>query len=516
MLNLSYILSQNAQECPRKTAIIFGDQNITFGQLDTFANQVANGLKKAGIEKGDNVVISCPNLPYFPMVYYGILKLGAVPVTINILLKKREIAYHLKDSGAKAYFCFEGTQDLPVLEQGYQAFDEIESCRFMWVITSDPAASSPLEKVETLSQLIASQPSYFETVQCAPDDTALILYTSGTTGLPKGAELSHTNILMNVMSCRSLLELKRDDRFILVLPLFHTFGQTNLMNTGFSMGNTMIFISRFAPEAVLNAIVKQKATIFAGVPTMYWQLLHYNDSKNEYDNDTIAAQLRLGVSGGASLPVEVVKGIEEKYNIPILEGYGLTETSPTATFNHLHKIRKIGSVGTPIWGVEVKAVNKQNQESPVGEIGEICVRGHNVMKGYYNNLEATAEAIDSNGWFHTGDLGRMDEDGYFYIVDRKKDMIIRGGYNVYPREIEEILITHPAVSLAAVIGVPNEQHGEEIKAYFVLKENEHVTQEDLINWSKENMAAYKYPRMVEIRESLPMTATGKILKTKLR
>ena len=515
MLNLSYVLSYNAQECPRKTAIVFGEQNITFGELETFANQIANGLKKNGIGKGDKVVISCPNLPYFPMIYYGVLKLGAVPVTINILLKKGEIAYHLKDSGAKAYFCFEGTPDLPMLDQGYHAFDEIASCRFMWIVTSDPAASSPLENVETLGQLISSQPSNFETVQCAPDDTAVILYTSGTTGLPKGAELSHANILMNVMSCRSLLELKRDDRFLLVLPLFHTFGQNNLMNTGFSMGNTMILITRFSPEVVLSAIVKQNATIFAGVPTMYWQLLHYDDSKNEYNN-TIAATLRLGVSGGASLPQEVLKGIETKYDIPILEGYGLTETSPTATFNHLHKKRKIGSVGTPIWGVEVKVFNKQNQETPVGKIGEICVRGHNVMKGYYNNPEATDQAIDSNNWFHTGDLGHMDKDGYFFIVDRKKDMIIRGGYNVYPREIEEILITHPAVSLAAVIGVPNEQHGEEIKAFIVMKENEQATPEDLIKWSKENMAAYKYPRMVEIRESLPMTATGKILKIRLR
>jgi long-chain acyl-CoA synthetase len=516
MLNLSSVLSHSAAEHPEKVAVIFGDQQLTFGQLDCFANQIANSLVQAGIKKGDKVAISCLNLPFFPMVYYGILKAGAVVVPLNVLLKAREIAYHLKDSEASAYFCFQGTPDLPMAEEGYEGFKQVETCKKMWIITADPSAASPIEEVVTMNQLVSSASSDFEMMRCDPGDTAAILYTSGTTGFPKGAELSHSNLLMNVFCCRDLLELQREDVQILVLPLFHTFGQIVQMNAGFSMGNTMIFIARFTPEAVLDAIVNKKATLFAGVPTMYWQLLTYKDTENKYDVEIIADTLRIGISGGASLPVEVLKGIEEKYNIPILEGYGLSETSPVATFNYLHKERKIGSIGVPIWGVELKVFNEDNEEVPVGEIGEIVIRGHNVMKGYYNKAEATAEAIDRNGWFHSGDLGRIDEDGCFYIVDRVKDMIIRGGFNVYPREIEEVLMTHPSISLASVVGVPHEQHGEEVKAFIVLKEKETTSEAEIIKWSKENMAAYKYPRMIEMRENLPMTATGKILKQELK
>ena len=284
----------------------------------------------------------------------------------------------------------------------------------------------------------------------------------------------------------------------------------------FSMGNTLVLIPRFSPEVVLNALQNENVTIFAGVPTMYWALLNYEDGDNQFNIDTIAKTLRIGISGGASLPVEILKGIEEKYQIPILEGYGLSETSPVATFNHLHKERKPGSIGTPIWGIDVKIFDKYNKEVGIGEIGEIVIRGHNVMKGYYKKPEATADAFQKTSWFHTGDLGIIDKDGYFYIVDRVKDMIIRGGFNIYPREIEEVLMTHPAISLASVIGVPHDQHGEEVKAYIILNEGKIVSEEDIVSWSKEQMAAYKYPRIVEIRESLPMTATGKILKKELR
>ena len=288
------------------------------------------------------------------------------------------------------------------------------------------------------------------------------------------------------------------------------------MNAGFSAGNTLVIIPRFTPEDVLSAIQNDGATIFAGVPTMYWAMLNYENKDDQFDLNKISKTLRLGISGASSLPLEIIKGIEKIYNIPILEGYGLSETCPVATFSHLTKERKPGSVGTPIWGIEVDIFDKNNKPLKPGEVGEVVIRGHNVMKGYYNKPDATKKAFDGTSWFHTGDLGKKDEDGYFYIVDRVKDMIIRGGFNVYPREIEEVLLTHPDVSLVAVLGIPHNRHGEEIVAYIVPKQGASITEEGIIKWSKEQMAAYKYPRIVHLRDVLPMTATGKILKKDLK
>ena len=516
MLNLASVLDYSCAQNPEKTAIIFGKQKLTFSALDGYCRKIANGLVAAGIKPGDKVALSCLNLPYFPMIYYAILKAGAVVVPLNVMLKAREIAYHLEDSDAKAYFCFEGTEQLPMAAEGFKAFQLTTSCEHFWLMTADPAAASPIAGAKTLGQLLATSGGDFETVQTSPDDTAVILYTSGTTGFPKGAELSHSNMVMNAVASRDLLRLDYNDIMIITLPLFHSFGQTVQMNAGFLHQNTLILIPRFTPEAIFTAIQEQGGTVFAGVPTMYWGLLNYEDKENRFDFDKITKTLRIGVSGGASLPIEILNGIQEKYGLPIYEGYGLSETCPVATFNQPHKPRKPGSIGFPIWGIEVRVVNDQSVEVPVGEVGEIAIRGHNIMKGYYNKPEATAAAFKNTSWFHTGDLGRMDEDGYFYIVDRVKDMIIRGGYNVYPREIEEVLLTHPAVSLVAVIGVPDEHYGEEIKAYIILKDGQSATPEEIIAWSKEQMAAYKYPRLVEIRETLPMTATGKILKKNLK
>ncbi|MBF0121129.1 MAG: long-chain fatty acid--CoA ligase [Desulfobacterales bacterium] len=516
MLNLATIFDYSAKNYPQKKAIIFANKHFSYAQVNSLINQIGNGLKNSGIKKGDKVALSCPNLPYFPIIYYGILKAGAVVVPLNVLLKSREIAYHLKDSEAKAYFCFQGTPDLPMAQEGFEGFRATGTCENFWIITADPAAPSPIEGTKTMGMLISKQSPEFDMVQTHPEDTAVILYTSGTTGLPKGAELSHSNMIMNALCSRELLQLTYDDIHTIVLPLFHSFGQTVQMNAAFSMGNTVVLIPRFSSEAVLSAMQDENVTVFAGVPTMYWQLLAYEDKDKKYDIQKISKTLRIGVSGGASLPLEIIKGIEQKYNIPILEGYGLSETSPVSTFNHLHKTRKPGSIGTPIWGVEVKLVDPQNKEVPIGQIGEIVIRGHNIMKGYYKKTEATEEAFQGTTWFHTGDLAKMDDEGYFFIVDRVKDMIIRGGFNVYPREIEEVLMTHPAISIASVIGIPNEQHGEEIKAYVVLKNDQTVTAEEIIEWGKKQMAAYKYPRIVEIRKALPMTATGKILKKDLK
>ncbi len=516
MLNLATVLDYSAKEYADKTALVFGDRRFSYAQLNAVACQVANGLTAKGIGKGDKVALSCPNLPYFPMVYFGILKTGATVVPLNVLLKGREIAYHLEDSEAKAYLCFQGTPELPMAEEGWAGFNEAPGCEHFWVITADPAAASPVEGAASMGQLIGSQAPVFETAATSAEDTAVILYTSGTTGFPKGAELSHANMTMNALGSRDLAQLTQDDVHLIVLPLFHSFGQTVLMNAGLSMGNTLVLIPRFDPAAVLGAMQAEKVTVFAGVPTMYWALLTFEDPEKKIDIPTIAQNLRVGVSGASSLPLEIIRGIQEKYGIAIMEGYGLSETSPVATFNLPHKERKPGSVGTPIWGIEVKVFDLDNQEVPTGEVGEIVIRGNNVMKGYYNKPEATAEAFQGTTWFHTGDLGRMDEDGYLFIVDRVKDMIIRGGFNVYPREVEEVLMTHPAVSLASVIGVPHDQHGEEIKAYLVLNPGQNVSEEDIVAWSKEQMAAYKYPRIVEFRDALPMTATGKILKKELK
>ena len=500
MLNLATVFENSVNEHPEKPAIVFGDKRFSFGQVNKVINQIANGMVDIGIEAGDKVALSCPNLPFFPMVYYAILKVGATVVPLNVLLKGREIAFHLQDSDSKAYFCFQGTQELPIAQEGFKGFQQVKSCEHFYVITTDPAAPSPIENTKTLGQLIGKQSTEFEMVQTNSDDTAVILYTSGTTGFPKGAELSHSNMVMNALGSRDLLQLTLDDIHVIVLPLFHSFGQTVQINAGFSMGNTLVLIPRFSPDVVLAALQNENVTVFAGVPTMYWALLNYEDSENQFNIYTIAKTLRIGISGGASLPVEILKGIEEKYRIPIIEGYGLSETSPVATFNHLHKERKPGSIGTPIWGIDVKVFDKNNKEVANGEIGEIVIRGHNVMKGYYNKPEATADAFQKTNWFHTGDLGKMDKDGYIYIVDRVKDMVIRGGFNIYPREIEEVLMTHPAISLASVIGVPHDQHGEEVKAYVILNEGQSVSEEEIVSCSKEQMAAYKIPRVVEIRE----------------
>ncbi len=343
----------------------------------------------------------------------------------------------------------------------------------------------------------------------------MILYTSGTTGQPKGAELTHANMVLNALTSNRLFgTLATDhDTHLLTLPLFHSFGQTVNMNAGFSVGATLVLLPRFEAGQALALMQKEEITFFAGVPTMYWGLL--GALTDDVDVDRIAAKLRRAVSGGSALPVEILKQFKERFKVQILEGYGLSETAPVATFSDPERDPRPGSIGVPIWGIDVKLVDPDwKTVEGVDEVGEIAIRGHNIMKGYYKRPDATAEVM-RNGWFRTGDLARRDADGFYYIVDRAKDMIIRGGFNVYPREIEEVLMTHPAVSLAAVVGVPHESHGEEIKAFVILNEGTSVTPEELVAWSKEQMASYKYPRIVEIASNLPMTATGKILKREL-
>ncbi|MBG0567394.1 long-chain-fatty-acid--CoA ligase [Actinoplanes aureus] len=514
MLNLSVLLEDSARHYPERDAVVFGPRRLTYAQVNAAANQVAGLLVSRGIKPGDKVALSCPNLPYFPIVYYGILKAGAVVVPLNVLLKGREIAYHLNDSQAKAYLCFEGTPELPMGSEGFAGFNEVAGCEQFFLITADPAAASPIEGADTLGAGLAGQSPAFETVLRAETDAAVILYTSGTTGQAKGAELSHSNLVLNALTCNRLFGTQPGtDTHLLVLPLFHSFGSTVNMNAGFATAATLVLLPRFDAAAAVQLLQSENVTFFAGVPTMWWGLL--NALGEGVDVERIARNMRVAVSGGSSLPVEIIKAVKERFGVTILEGYGLSETSPVATFSDPDSEPRAGSIGIPIWGVEVKLIDPEwNTIEAADEIGEIAIRGHNIFRGYIGRPEATAEVI-RNGWFRTGDLARRDKDGFYYIVDRAKDMIIRGGFNVYPREIEEVLMTHEAVSLAAVIGVPHSSHGEEVKAFVILKPGAEATEESLVAWSKEQMAAYKYPRIVSIVESLPMTATGKLLKREL-
>ncbi|MGK5554895.1 long-chain-fatty-acid--CoA ligase [Actinomadura kijaniata] len=514
MLNLSVLLEDAARETPDRDAVVFGDIRLSYSFLDQVANQVANLLRSRGIQRGDKVAISSPNLPYFPMVYFGALKAGAVVVPLNVLLKPREIAYHLGDSDAKAFFCFEGTPELPLGEMGHAGFQEVEGCEHFFLMPASLATTeSPIEGAELFWAALGGQPNTFESVLTEPTDTAVVLYTSGTTGQPKGAELTHFNLLSNVMVSDTLFAKTLHDTFLVTLPLFHIFGQTCVMNVGMYRRATLVMLPRFDAKQAIGLMVKEKVNMFAGVPTMYWGLL--TDDTSPEDVAAIRENINVAVAGGASLPMEVLKGIKEKFGVDVLEGYGLSETSPVASFNRPDRPTKPGSIGLPIWGVEMKLIDEDWKEIEGEGPGEIAIRGHNVMKGYYKRPEATADAI-RDGWFRTGDVARRDEEGYYYIIDRSKDMIIRGGFNVYPRELEEVLMTHPDVSLAAVVGVPHETHGEEIKAYVIRTPDAKVTEDELVEWGKQQFANYKYPRIVEFRDELPMTATGKILKRELR
>lgn len=513
MLNLSTILESSVNKFASKTAFIFGESSFNYAQINGAANQVANGLKSIGIEPGDKVALSCFNLPYFPIAYFGILKAGAVVVPLSVLLKKDEIAYHLQDSDAKAYFCFLGTEDLPMGKMGFAGFQESPFCQHFFLIMPSPEMPSPIEGAKTFGRLISGKPSTFNTSQTNGEDTAVIIYTSGTTGKPKGAELTHSNLTLNAMLSADVAKISKDDTLIIALPLFHIFAMTVLMIAGIFRGAKSILLAKFDPEAVFGSMEKHDVTIFAGVPTMYWALNQYKEVKFDYEK--IRKNLKMAVSGGASLAIQVLEEFENRFDLPILEGYGMSEGSPVVTFNHIDIGRKPGSVGTPAWGVDVKIVNDDGIEVPVGEKGELLYRGHNVMKGYYKNHEATQDTI-RDGWLHSGDIAIKDEDGFYYIVDRTKDMVIRGGLNVYPREIEEVIISHEDVSLVAVIGVPDEKFGEEVKACVVMRNGCEISESDLIKWTKSKIADYKYPRIIEFMEKLPMSATGKILKKELR
>jgi long-chain acyl-CoA synthetase len=487
--NLATVLTDTAAEHADKIAIKLDDTELSYGMLDEGSARVAGLLKSKGVEPGDRVCVMLPNVPYFPVVYYGILRLGAVVVPMNVLLKGREVEFYVKDPGAKAIFAWGDFGE--AAETGVK----------------DTDADLVLVKPGEFEKLLGEQEPVREVADKAPEDTAVILYTSGTTGTPKGAELTHDNLMCNVETIlSSLIQIDPDDVVLGALPFFHSFGQTCGLNSCMKAGGMLTLLPRFEPDKAFEIIQRDKVTIFEGVPTMYVGMLHA-DAADEADTSC----LRLCVSGGSAMPGEVLRSFEEKFGCKILEGYGLSETSPVASFNHPDRERKVGSIGTPVAGVEMKVVDEDGNEVAQGEVGEIAIKGHNVMKGYWNKPDATSESIRDD-WFYTGDMAKVDEDGYFFIVDRKKEMIIRGGYNVYPREVEEVLYGHPAVQEAAVVGVPDDKMGEEVGAAVVLKPGEDVSVDELRDYVKNDVANYKYPRKIWIVDELPKGPTGKILK----
>jgi long-chain acyl-CoA synthetase len=489
MTNLAKNLTDTTRVHAGRVAVRVDNAAMTYRALDEASARVAGVLRERGLEPGDRVGIMMPNVAEVPVLYYGILRAGGVVVPMNPLLKAREVAYYLGDSGAGMLFAWHTFAGEARAGAGQAGAD---------LTVVDEAGFPDLLASATLLEDVTNRDS---------EDTAVILYTSGTTGQPKGAELTHGNLISNTDTARTeIVQARPEDVIFGGLPLFHVFGQTVALNVAVAAGACLTLLPRFDAAHALRIIAGHHVTVFEGVPTMYVALLHQPD-RGDYD----VSSLRMCISGGAALPVEVLRGFEDAFGCAVLEGYGLSETSPVASFNHPGKERKPGSIGTPIREVRMRVVDNSGREVPQGEVGEIVISGPNVMKGYWQRPEATTDAI-RDGWFHTGDLARVDEDGYFYIVDRKKDMIIRGGYNVYPREIEEVLYEHPAVAEAAVIGLSHSALGEEVGAAVVLKPGASATAEELRDYVKGQVAAYKYPRHVWIADALPKGPTGKIQK----
>ena len=509
-LNLGVILRESAKKNPDKVAIIVGDTKLTYGQVHTYAQKLAGSLKKLGVTRGQHVALMLPNVPQFTIAYYAIHYVGGVVVPLNVLLKGDGGAVSPRGQRQRwRIIAWEGL--LRGGESGRSRSRRCAASTSWWprpIRATDVAAP---EGLHNLTALIGGGEPVAELPDTMPDDTAVMLYTSGTTGRPKGAELTHFNMFYNAeYSSTKLMPLDEGTTALAVLPLFHSFGQTVIQNGVLAVGGTLVLLPRFEPEAAFRLMQAHGVTLFAGVPTMYFALLNHPMA------DDVNLNLKFCAAGGSAMPVEVMKAFDAKFGVNILEGYGLSETSPVASFNTLDRPKKAGSIGCPIWGVEFRLEKDDGSViDATDEPGEICIRGHNVMKGYYKRPEVNAEQI-KDGWFHTGDIATRDADGYYFIVDRKKDMIIRGGFNVYPREIEEVLYGHPAVAEAAVIGIPHESHGEEVKAVVAFKDGKTATEREIIDYCKDKLAAYKYPRAVAFMDALPKGPTGKILKRELR
>jgi long-chain acyl-CoA synthetase len=515
-LSLAAVLAEPAWRTPDKTAVIQGSDQRTYAQLWRESLAMATAIRERGVEPGDRVALLAPNVIDFPRAYFAILAAGAVVVPIHLLLTPGEIAFILKDSGAKLLIAHVARAEaaaeaaaiaqVPVALVGPAAGEVVGEASAPLL---DQAEAAPSASISPLATYVSR----------APEDPALVIYTSGTTGKPKGAILSHLNLVMNAtVNAYDCLDTARDDIALACLPLFHIFGQTVSMNTLFRVGGTIVLQPRFDADEAISLMLDQGVNTFHGVPQMYLALVQAARARAAAGS-TRLPKLKIAVSGGASLPLTVLESFNATFETQIMEGYGLSETSPTASVNQYFIGPRAGTVGHAIWGVEVEIARPELDERiellAPGDLGEIVVRGHGVFTGYLGNPEATAEAL-VDGWFRTGDLGTKDAAGYISIVDRKKDLVIRGGYNVYPREVEEALLQHPAIGDVAVVGVPDEIHGEEVVAFVILKDGASVTAEGLIDWSKERLAKHKYPRRVVFRTEFPLGPSMKVLKRELR
>jgi len=490
MTNLARNLAHTAAIHPDRPAVKLDDHVLSYTELLAVSARMATMLRDLGVAPGDRVALQLPNVPAFPVACYGALLAGAVVVPMNPLLKAREVEYYLTDSGAKVVI---------VGDQMTEAAQQAGASVGAEVLVVGPLGPSELPDERA------------ELVERDGWDTAVILYTSGTTGKPKGAELTHFNLASNARTAaETLTEIGPRDVVMGCLPLFHVFGMTCGLNASVLTGACLTLLPRFDGQRALTMIGRDGVTVFEGVPTMYSAMLHA-PGRGEADMST----LRTCVSGGAAMPVEVLRAFEREFDCIILEGYGLSETSPVASFNHPHAPRKPGTIGTPVRGMQMRLVDPAGQDVPPGEVGEIAIRGEGLMKGYWNRPVATDDAIP-DGWFRTGDLATWDSDGYYTIVDRKKEVIIRGGFNVYPREIEEVLYEHPAVAEAAVVGIKHRELGEEVGAAVALKPGTSAAPSELRDYVKARVAAYKYPRQVWLVEALPKGPTGKILRREVQ
>jgi long-chain acyl-CoA synthetase len=499
--NLAVILTETARSSPDRPVAVFTGGQLTYRQLDQASDRVAASLAATGIEPGDPIALQLPNVPQFLISYFGILKAGGIVVPLNVLLKAPEVAFHLGDSGARVLITWEG-----ILAQAVKGAEAARLDQVYAVGHPDGSGGAvPFER------LLAVEAQRYEMASRQPTDTAVIVYTSGTTGRPKGAELTHVQLYMNADIPGRLFDVKAEDIVITVLPLFHVFGLSSILDVCVRFGCTMSLVPRFTPAAVLDAIQRDRVTIFEGVPTMFADLLSYPDLDG-YD----LSSLRIAISGGASIPAPVLDAFEERFGLVILEGYGLTETASTTTFNISADERRAYSVGKPIWGTQTQIWDDADRPLPPGpdNVGEIVTRGMHVMKGYWHHPEATASAFTGD-WLHTGDLGYFDEDGFLFVVSRKKELIIRGGYNVYPSEIENVLLAHPAVAEAAVVGIPDERLGEEVMAVVIVRPALHLPEADLVSYCRERLAAYKCPRVFQFRSELPKNTLGKVMKNEL-
>lgn len=502
-LNLAALLEESARKYPTKTAIISEDQKLSYAELNRLANKFANALQGLGVSPGDKVALMLPNVPYFPVCYYGILKLGAVGVPLNSLFKGAEVGRCLRDSDSVALVAWGD-----FVEEAGEGFAEAGVCRHLMVINPLGRTALP-EGALSLAALLAEASPAFNIRQTAPDDTALIIYTTGTMGRPKGIEYTHFGFLVNAQTiARDVLKATPDDAFLTAIPLCLGMGNV-AMNMAVYAGASNTLLPRFEPQKALEAIQRDRVTITTAVPTVYFRLLNYQEA-DRYE----LTSLRLCRSGGASMPIEAMQAFEEKYKgAIILRNYGLTEGLTVAS-ERPGRPRKPGSV-LPLPGVELRIVDDGDNEVAQGELGELVVRSPSLMKGYYKRPDATAEVL-RHGWLRTGDIGYVDEDGYLFVVGRKDDAILRGGYNIYPREIEEVLYGHPAIAEATVVGMPDPDLGNEVKAFVTLKDGHQISEEEIIAFCRERLAAYKYPRHVEILSAMPKGPSGKILKKRLR